>query len=393
MTKSQASQGRDLIILGGGCAGLSLAARLVQRMPHLCLTVVEPRAFYEEDRTWCGWSLEPHFFTDCVVSQWSQWRIVTPRGPQLLGGKRYPYEMIRASLVYEKARLLLNESASSELLLGAEALRVSESGEEVEVNLADGRVLRSPWVIDTRPQVRVLTRPWLWQNFVGYVVEVEGTIGELDAVPTLMEFQPPGTSVAQFMYTIPFGERTVLCECTRFSQVAGEFELLEAELARWLRGRFQARWKLQRRESGSLPMAPPLPATHRRIIHAGTRGGSMRISTGYAFHRIQRWADACTQSLLQKGVPLPPQRNLLLDTMDELFLRVLQDPSTSAADLFGVLFESCPTDSLVRFLSGVPRASDLWAVARCLPWGKFLRQTPKLTALWPGRAEGTVSWR
>lgn len=116
----------------------------------------------------------------------------------------------------------------------------------------------------------------------------------------------------------------------------------------------------------------------------------MRISTGYAFHRIQRWADFCAQSFLHGGVPLTPARNRLLDTMDELFLRVLQEPSTSAADIFGVLFESCPTDSLVRFLSGVPRASDLWAVARCLPWGKFVRQTPKLAARWPGITERPV---
>jgi hypothetical protein len=76
--------------------------------------------------------------------------------------------------------------------------------------------------------------------------------------------------------------------------------------------------------------------------------------------------------------------------MDEFFLRILQEPSASAADIFGVLFESCPTDSLVRFLSGLPRASDLWPVARCLPWGKFLLQTPKLAARWPGTTERPV---
>ncbi len=236
----------------------------------------------------------------------------------------------------------------------------------------------------------MLSQPWLWQNFVGYVIEFDGGREEPDSLPTLMEFQSPGKSVAQFMYTIPFGECTILCECTRFSKVDGEIQLLEAELASWLRERFGDRWKLRRRESGSLPMAPPLPTTHRRIIQAGTRGGSMRISTGYAFHRIQRWADACAQSFLDDRVPLPPARNRLLDMMDELFLRVLQQPSTSAAELFGVLFESCPTDSLVRFLSGVPRTSDLWPVARCLPWGKFLLQTPKLTPLWPGNAERPV---
>jgi lycopene beta-cyclase len=391
MSLDHASQEVQLIILGGGCAGLSLAARLVQQRPDIALTIVESRPRYEEDRTWCGWSLSPHFFSDCAVSQWSQWRIVTPRGTQLLSSDSYPYEMIRASLVYEKARLLVNQCDSSELILGAQAKFVYECEDHVKVQLADGQVLRSPWVIDTRPQARVLTQPWLWQNFVGYVIELDCRSKEIDRLPTLMEFQSPAESVAQFMYTIPFEERVMLCECTRFSKVHGEAQTLEAELASWLNERFGDGWKLQRRESGSLPMAPPLPTAQRRIIHAGTRGGSIRISTGYAFHRIQRWADVCAQSFLRDGVPLSPARNPLLDIMDELFLRVLQEPSTSAAELFGILFESCPTDRLVRFLSGVPHASDLWSVARCLPWGKFLRQTPKLAAArWPGGTERPV---
>ncbi len=390
MKQSQKPKQKQLIILGGGCAGLSLAARLVLQRPDIALAVIEPRTHYEEDRTWCGWNLSPHFFSDCVVSQWNQWRIITPSGPQLLSSAAYPYEMVRASLVYEKARMLLDKSPSSDLLLGAEAESVDESEDHVKVHLADGRILCSPWVIDTRPQARTLTQPWLWQNFVGYVIERDGHDQQVDGTPTLMEFQPAGQSVAQFMYTIPFGERTLLCECTRFSRVHGELAALEVELARWLKERFGDHWKLLRRESGSLPMAPPLSAVERRVINAGTRGGSMRISTGYAFHRIQRWADACAESFLRDGIPLPPQKNRLMDTMDELFLRVLQEPSTSAAELFGVLFESCPTDRLVRFLSGVPRTSDLWPVARCLPWTKFLRQVPNLGTDTPSAIERSL---
>ena len=236
MTQDQALREREIIILGGGCAGLSLAARLVQQSPDIALTVVEPRTRYEEDRTWCGWSLSPHFFSDCIVFQWSQWRIATPSSTQLLSTTAYPYEMIRASLVYEKARLLLNDSASSELPLGAEALTVYESADEVKVHLADGRVLSSPWVIDTRPQSRVLAPPWLWQNFVGFVIKLDGLGEGIDGLPTLMEFQSPGESVAQFTYTIPFGKRMMLRECTRFSKVVGEVHLLEAELAHWLTG-------------------------------------------------------------------------------------------------------------------------------------------------------------
>jgi lycopene beta-cyclase len=382
MTYQPCAQERELIILGGGCAGLSLAARLVQQRPDIALTVVEPRGRYEEDRTWCGWRTAPHFFSDCVVSHWNKWRIASSQRSLLLESSQYPYEMVRASLVYEKACTLIRCSPAAELLLETSAQDIVETEDEVMVTISDGTVIRSPWVIDTRPQRRTLEQPWLWQNFVGYVVQCETAAGIAGDAPMLMDFQPPGESVAQFMYTIPFGENQFLFECTRFSKWYGEDQALESALLHWLHQHLGSEWQLQRREAGSLPMAPPLPANQQRLISAGTRGGNMRTSTGYAFHRIQRWADACADSILRDGKPVPPVSNRILDAMDEMFLRVLQQPSTVAADIFTDLFISCPTDRLIRFLSGVPVVSDYWPVARGLPWGKFLQEVPALAGAW-----------
>ncbi len=381
---------RELIILGGGCAGLSLAARLVQQRPNIALTVVEPRAHYEEDRTWCGWQIAPHFFSDCVVAHWDKWRIASSRQSLLLHSSEYPYEMVRASLVYEKASAWIQSSTSAELLLGLSAEAVFETAHEVQVTLSDGSVVRSPWVIDTRPQMRTLNKPWLWQNFVGYVVQCDTPVAIDTEAPVLMDFQPPGESAAQFMYTIPFGENQFLFECTRFSKVHGEEQVLESALLQWLQQHLSSRWQLRRREAGSLPMAPPIATEQQRVIQAGTRGGSMRISTGYAFHRIQRWADACADSILRTGRPIPPASNRVLDAMDEMFLRVLQQPSTSAANIFTDLFASCPTDRLIRFLSGVPQPSDYWPVASGLPWGKFLQEAPALASGWFQGAERQI---
>jgi hypothetical protein len=93
---------------------------------------------------------------------------------------------------------------------------------------------------------------------------------------------------------------------------------------------------------------------------------------------------------VRDGSPVPPESNRLLDAMDELFLRVLQQPSTSAADIFTDLFGSCPTDRLIRFLSGVPQASDYWPVASGLPWGKFLQEIPALAGAWFRGAEDQI---
>jgi lycopene beta-cyclase len=377
----------DLIILGGGCAGLSLAARLAVHRKQLRVIVIEPRARYEEDRTWCGWRIAPHFFSDCCVGEWRQWRIGTRESSMLLGSDRYPYEMVRSSLFYEKALGLIAASPGSSVLQGARAMSVQDTSEAVMVTLEDGRCLTAPFVIDTRPEgPPVLQHPWLWQNFVGYVVRVQpDAYSILDEVPVLMEFQPSGSSVVQFMYVLPVHPGCFLCECTRFSTVRGEQEEIEQELTTWLDSRFRSGWVAHRRESGSLPMAPPQRQPGGRIIAAGTRGGSMRASTGYAFHRIQRWAERCAQSLLETGRPLAPERHRLLEVMDQLFLEVLQQPSTSASAILSTLFRSAPSDPLVRFLSGVPLAGDFWPIVRGLPWARFVRATPSLLANPGGR--------
>ncbi len=49
----------DLLILGGGCAGLSLASRLAEfgkDAPKVL--IIEQRESYTNDRTWCFWDIE-----------------------------------------------------------------------------------------------------------------------------------------------------------------------------------------------------------------------------------------------------------------------------------------------------------------------------------------------
>ena len=376
-------QDLELIILGGGCAGLSLGARLAQSSFEGRVAIVEPRGHYVEDRTWCGWRLNPHPFEDCLVSAWNRWRIVTPTDVVERGSTRYPYEMIRSDRFYAGACRAIEASARVSLRRNSSAIDVTETKDAVQVELQDGTVLRAAYVVDTRPLPQTLSHPWLWQNFVGFVVALpRGTPHGFAEIPTLMDFQPAGECVCQFMYVIPAGEGRFLFEWTQFSREHGNLPEIERSLCQWLSVHLRSGWNLERRESGCLPMSLPEKSSSRRIIEAGTRGGSMRASTGYAFHSIQRWADLCATALAGTGVPIPPRPAPLLEAMDLLFLHVLQQPSASAAEIFGTLFRSAPADALVRFLAGEPKRSDLWPVVRDLPWTRFLRALPAAARTW-----------
>ncbi len=372
----------DLLILGGGCAGLSLASRLAQQIPGRRIAVIEPRQQYSEDRTWCGWRLEAHPFEDCAVAEWHRWRLRTSLGVIDRGSTRYPYQMIRSDLFYRKACTTIASSTGVTLHRGMSATSVIETADQVLVETECGNTFSAPYVVDTRPPQAVPRRPWLSQNFVGYVVTIEDPAADsFSDAPILMDFQPAGKCTAQFMYVIPMADRRFLCEWTQFAGEPETFSQIEARLEQWLNSH-ASRWSCERRESGSLPMALMPKASSRRIISAGMRGGSMRASTGYAFHAIQRWADRCANAIAATAMPVGPQRSSLLDMMDALFLQVLHQRTTSAEKIFGTLFQSAPPDALVRFLAGRPESSDLWPVVRDLPWSRFVGALPRGAFTW-----------
>ena len=54
----------DYTIIGGGCAGLSLAYELEinNKLSDKTLAIIEPRTEYQRDKTWSFWKTFPHNF-------------------------------------------------------------------------------------------------------------------------------------------------------------------------------------------------------------------------------------------------------------------------------------------------------------------------------------------
>jgi lycopene beta-cyclase len=373
MSVREQSFDADLLILGGGCAGLSLATRLATLCPALKVIVVEPRTHYVDDRTWCGWRTETHPYLTCVAASWNQWRVIHGETTILRGSDLYPYEMVSAGRFYEYSCKTIRSSNSVCLRLGASVEAITEDDSGVTASLGDKTSLRARWAVDTRPKLRPLPFPSLWQNFVGYEVTADQRwTDRLGTTPVLMDFQPAGSSSLQFMYLLPLGNHRFLCEWTRFSTIRDEESEIETQLLGWLTSHGCNEGMLGRRESGSLPMSVvPAPNSESRIVPAGTLGGSMRASTGYAFHSIQRWADRCTDALVLGSPPVSPTRSPTLNFLDDVFLSALQDRSVAAETVFTKLFDQTQPETLVRFLTSIPLPQDVLPVMLSLPWIHF----------------------
>ena len=102
----------DYIIIGGGCAGLSLAYELEihGKLNDKTLAIIEPRAEYKKDKTWSFWKVIQHNFDDCVKKSWENFSINIPKKTNHLECAIYPYQSIDSGLFYEKVNNTLKKN-------------------------------------------------------------------------------------------------------------------------------------------------------------------------------------------------------------------------------------------------------------------------------------------
>ena len=102
----------DYIIIGGGCAGLSLAYELEihEKLKDKTLAIIEPRENYKRDKTWSFWKVIPHNFDDCVKKNWKNFSINLPNKTKYVECKNYPYQSIDSGLFYEKINTKLKDN-------------------------------------------------------------------------------------------------------------------------------------------------------------------------------------------------------------------------------------------------------------------------------------------
>lgn len=357
----------DLAILGGGCAGLSLAVRLAQS--NLSVRVIEPRSTYENDRTWSFWRTRADPFQGCVRKEWTSWTIVGSHGQTTRDSSHLRYQTVESGAFYTHALDRIAASSKISLSLGVSAKDIVKMKDRWQINTTSGPFTATT-VVDTRPPQRI---PTYGQFFLGREIKTERPIFNSDVVQ-LMSFRKARSMGVDFVYILPFAADQALIEVTSFApdnpgdQVFNEW--LNAEILALDAGQIE----IVRMEAGALPMEVSFTDhVPDGIIRMGLGGGGARPSTGYAFSRIQDHADHIADALIHGRDP-----NIVLDGkvtrfMDRVFLQVLTSNPAQGPALFEKLFRNTPRDRLERFLSGSTCAADRLSVMMSLPPRPFLQ--------------------
>jgi lycopene beta-cyclase len=368
----------DLIILGGGCAGLSLGKSLAQTGGAYPRTLIlEARETYSNDRTWCFWKNDLLPCQDLVTHEWGTMRVACAQNEVTLSSHAKPYQMLPAGIFYEAAVAAIDRSGHVTLVMNAAVKSIPRKiGGRWTVEISEDTFTAAA-VVDTRP--KKLTNHGdaiLWQSFVGHEIECDRDVFDPN-MADLMDFSPPNVARIQFTYMLPTSPRRALIEITVFGPDPLDSAALLAELNTSIEQKAGGSFTVVRTEHGILPMGmiEQEQDPDETYVRVGLTAGGARASTGYAFQRIQRWASSCAAKLASGADPIGHARDpFLLRMMDRLFLRVLKANCQIAPQMFVSLFKGVETERVIRFLSDQGTAMDHIKTVLSLPPQPFVRE-------------------
>ncbi|WOB78207.1 lycopene beta-cyclase CrtY [Brevundimonas nasdae] len=279
----------DLLLVGGGLANGLLALRLSQLRPDLDVRIFEAAhtlggvhtwSFFDSDLT----QAQRDWIAPLVVHRWPGYRV---RFPQFERALSTPY----CSVTAERFAAVVEAALPGKVMLGAPVASVSPT----EAVLADGRRLSAKAVIDGRGPTATPDLALGFQKFVGLEVRLAAPHGL--TTPIVMDACVDQAGGYRFLYTLPFDDRTLLIEDTRYTD--GD-ALDRAAFRQGVLDYARAQgWEIEtvlREEDGVLPVAldGDIGAHLSRMgptALSGLRAGLFHPTTGYSLPDALRLAD------------------------------------------------------------------------------------------------------
>ena len=343
----------DYIIIGGGCAGLSLAYELEihNKLQNKTVAIIEPRSKYKKDKTWSFWKTADHNFDDCIKKSWKNFSINISDKTNYLECINYPYQSIDSGLYYEKINSRLNKNKN-----------ISFFKDISEINL------KNSFIFNSVPSIKKDHRN-LWQHFCGVEIETQNNFFD-DKIFNLMDFDCDQRESVHFFYTLPYSKNSALIETTWLSKINDNSQKdYDDQIKDYIENHLNLKnYKITYKEEGAIPLFYPSYEKEKHKINIGTAGGMTRLSTGYTFLNIQEHSKYICENIENISKIKKFKISKKYQFLDDIFLRVLNENPEMMPDIFFKMFKSSPK-TVIKFLSNKSNfLEDLSIILKMPKW-------------------------
>ena len=347
----------DYVILGGGCAGLSLAYQLDinNKIKNKTLAIVEMREEYKRDKTWSFWKITDHNFDDCIIKTWNNFTINIKSETYEVLNKEYPYQTIDSGLFYQKILKQLKKNKNIEYFKNTDELKLENS------------------IIFNSFPTKDNHENELWQHFKGLEIETSKNIFD-DEIFNLMDFDCDQKKNVHFFYTLPFAKNRALIETTWLSKMNDKsLKDYDIQLETYIKDTLKIKdYKINYEEEGAIPLFYPRNKVDKNKINIGSSGGMTRLSTGYTFLNIQEHSKYLVNNIDQIQNVKPYHIGKKYEILDKIFLNVLKSHPDKMPKIFFNMFKA-PPKKVIKFLSNKSNIFDDLSIIFKMPKWIFVK--------------------
>jgi len=373
----------DIAIIGGGNAGLTLAAQLAAHDNPPSTVVIEPQTVQQRDCSWALWALDQQAeqLTHSIKGRWRRWQLVDETSRVVHSGNQFSYLSLSSADYLLDCAAQLREPVS---LIEDSVKALHPQQHETIIETEQGRY-SAKTVYDSRPPKIAYCD--LRQHFLGWQVTTKEPIKDPD-IATLMDFRVDQSRGLHFIYALPFSDHHLLIESTLISGRVETQDWYRDAIKGWLRDNHIEIDEFICEEMGVIPMdtlrtkadpaASPTSLEPKPLIATiGAASGAVRRSSGYAFQHIQQQISQLAAGIAQGHMLVPTPISSSLTAMDSIFNGVLQSRPDLAVSLYMDMANALNGDQFARFMLGQATASDWLRVIAAMPKGPFLKETVK----------------
>ena len=376
----------DIAIIGGGNAGLTLAAKLAAQDNPPSTVVIEPKTVQQRDCSWSLWALDPQAeqLTHSTKGRWRRWQMIDETSAIVHSSNQYSY------LSLSSADYLLDCAAQlrEPIHLIEDSVRTLHPQQQQTIIETEKGSYSAKTVYDSRPPK--IGYSTLRQHFLGWQIATKKPIKDPD-MATLMDFRVDQSRGLHFIYALPFSDHHLLIESTLISGRMETQDWYRDAIKGWLRDNNIEIEEFICEEMGVIPMdtlatesdvtaagKASEPTEPKPLIATiGAASGAVRRSSGYAFQHIQQQISQLAAGIAQGNMAVPTPISSRLTAMDSIFNGVLVSRPDLAVSLYMDMARALNGDQFARFMLGQATANDWLRVITAMPKGPFLKQVLK----------------